>query len=378
MKPGHLIPTKRASRRDKEKNVLLGLVEYYLKTGKAVGSNTLKEVGFPDLSSATIRNYFATLEEEGYLKQQHTSGGRVPTELAFRLYIDHCLEDLEAAESFVTGDNTQDMKEIALFLQRAAEEVSERAQCAAFLSSPRFDQDFVIDIKLVSIDHSRALSILSTSFGQVYTEVLHAPRKMTEESIKRIEVYCQARLAGKEFEQLTFDEHELAVRFYQESMARYLVTYSNFSQEDIFRTGFSKLLRYPEFQEAESLTSSLSLFENQAALRGLIRECMRAGTIKYWMADDLIAYLPAEANCAVLAVPYSIGQKKVGAIGIIGPMRLPYKSILSLLHTLANDISSLLEKNLYKHKISFRTARTKEYEITDESKKLLLGSDHEE
>lgn len=77
---------KKPGRDDRERKVLLGLVDYYIKTGKPVGSNTLKESGFGDLSSATIRNYFARLEEEGYLMQQHSSGGRIPTHSAYRIY----------------------------------------------------------------------------------------------------------------------------------------------------------------------------------------------------------------------------------------------------------------------------------------------------
>ncbi len=80
------ISLKRIGKQDRERKVLLGLVDYYIKTGKPVGSNTLKEVGFEELSSATIRNYFANLEEEGYLSQSHSSGGRIPTNLAYRTY----------------------------------------------------------------------------------------------------------------------------------------------------------------------------------------------------------------------------------------------------------------------------------------------------
>ena len=76
---------KRVGKQDRERKVLLGLVEYYIQTGKPVGSNALKEAGFGDLSSATIRNYFANLEEAGYLTQSHSSGGRIPTFLGYRI-----------------------------------------------------------------------------------------------------------------------------------------------------------------------------------------------------------------------------------------------------------------------------------------------------
>ena len=82
------LPAKKLPKNDREQAVLLGLVELYLKIGKPIGSSTLQEHGFESLSTATIRNYFSKMEEMGYLKQQHTSGGRIPTEKAFRLYAD--------------------------------------------------------------------------------------------------------------------------------------------------------------------------------------------------------------------------------------------------------------------------------------------------
>src|SRR5580693_4132773 len=79
---------KKLPKNDREQAVLIGLVELYLKTGKPIGSSTLQDHGFESLSSATIRNYFSKMEAAGYLKQQHTSGGRIPTAKAFRLYAD--------------------------------------------------------------------------------------------------------------------------------------------------------------------------------------------------------------------------------------------------------------------------------------------------
>src|SRR5438045_1193035 len=87
------LPQRKLPKADREHSVLLGLIELYLKTGKPIGSHTLQENGFDSLSSATIRNYFSKMEEAGYLKQQHTSGGRIPTQKAFRLYADSYLNE---------------------------------------------------------------------------------------------------------------------------------------------------------------------------------------------------------------------------------------------------------------------------------------------
>ena len=87
------LPSKKPSKTDRERSVLLGLVDLYLKLGKPIGSQTLQDHGFESLSSATIRNYFSKMESDGFLKQQHTSGGRIPTAKAFRLYADDSVHE---------------------------------------------------------------------------------------------------------------------------------------------------------------------------------------------------------------------------------------------------------------------------------------------
>jgi heat-inducible transcriptional repressor len=373
-----LIPASKVSRKEKEKLCLMRLIEYYITTGKAVGSNTLREVGFPDLSSATLRNYFASLEEEGYLTQQHISGGRIPTKEAFCFFAKECLEEVEreekkeAAKSSATSVFAREVKEVITALQHAAEELSEKSSCAVFLSYPRFDQDFVTDITFVLVDASRVISVILTSFGQVYTEIIPTSKKMSKESLDKIQGSIRLLLSGQEPREgdLTQEEREFAKRLYQETLSRYLVSYANFNDEDIFKTGFSRLLVFPEFQAAEHLVGALGLFENQACLRGIVRETVRAGKIKYWIGDERFQ---SYQQCMAAAIHYKIGSKSVGAIGVIGPMRVPYRTLFSLLQGIGKDISDFLEKSLLRYKISFRTPVNKGYELESRHIHFLTG-----
>ena len=355
------IPIKRVSKQDREKKVLLGLVDYYIKTGKPVGSNTLKEVGFEELSSATIRNYFAHLEEEGYLAQTHASGGRVPTNLAYRFYA-HAYADLN--EIHEEGDPFKairqfESREIASFLQKSAEQLSHHTKCAVFLSAPRFDHDFVTGIKLIPIDAYRCLCVLITDFGVIQTEILHLAMKFSLFAIKRIESYFQWRLTGLNSpENLEPEEEEIAKIIYNELMVRYIVGYSNFIDEEIYRTGFSQLLTYSDFHEATVLASSLALFENAHSMRLLLKECTTLNNLKFWIGDDLNTYATSNPKCAVLSIPYYINQKAVGAIGLLGPIRIPYRTLFETLRMFSDSVSEALTRNIYKFKISFREAKT--------------------
>jgi heat-inducible transcriptional repressor len=354
MKP---IALKRPAKDEKEKAVLLGLVELYLATGKPIGSNTLRENGFSHLSSATIRNYFVKWEEKGYLKQQHSSGGRIPTSLAYKLYAHPALAEpiLSDEESqALSSQLKKETREIATYLQHSAEVISDMSRCALFLSAPRFDQDFLLDIKLVGIDNNRCLCILITDFGLIHTEVLYAEKKLSNFSLKRIEAYCHWRMTNLDKPKLDEDEEKLAKRFYNEIMLRHIINHTHFSAADIYKTGFSKLLTYPDFKDANSLAGGLSLFENPNHLRQLLQESCASGDLNCWIGDDLSRLTGTHSACSVIAIPYYINHTVVGSIALLGPNRIPYRQLFGLLKTAASYVSESLTRSLYKFKISFR------------------------
>lgn len=373
------IPVKRSNKQEREHKVLIGLVEYYLKTGKPVGSNALKDAGFDNLSSATIRNYFAQLEENGYLMQLHASGGRIPTEKAFRLYANEIYDtpNLNPYEKELQDLRSVETREIAAFLPQAAEKLSEMTHMAVLLSAPRFDQDFIQDVKLVSLDINRCLCILITDFGLIRTEVLHADSKLTAFSIKRIESYFHWRLTGHDQpENLEEEEELLAQKFYNEVMVRYILGYSHFTDEELYRTGFSRLLNHPDFDSAVAVAKGLALFEHSHSIRLLLRECSKLNTLKYWIGADLQAYCPAEqANCSVIAIPYHINNKPAGAMGILGPMRMPYKELFSLMRLFSECVSHVLTKNMYKFKISFRQPQAETFYLEGMQQGMLALED---
>lgn len=360
---------KRSAKQEREFRILLGLVDYYLKTGKPVGSNTLKDAGFEDLSSATIRNYFTNLEESGYLTQQHSSGGRIPTHLAYKAYAKEYLYQREKLEekdqqSFKRLHQIE-TREIASFLQEAAETLSFSSQMAVFLSAPRFDQDMIIDVKIIPIDRNRCLCVIITDFGTVQTEVMHIESKLTALSAQRIESYIHWRLTGNDLsEKLEESEEQMALQIYNELMIRYIVRYSNFIDAEIYRTGFSKLLAYPDLRESPDLANTLALFENTHNLRLLVKDCCKRDSLRVWIGDDLSNYSETVPNCSIIAVPYHINQSVAGAIGILGPTRMAYREMFEMAHQCAESISASLTRNIFKFKISFRQPESKVGQIS--------------
>lgn len=352
------LPAKKLPKNDREQAVLLGLVELYLKTGKPIGSSTLQEHGFESLSSATIRNYFSKMEEAGYLKQQHTSGGRIPTEKAFRLYADtykdqgHVEEGQEDLLAEIMG---KESREVATLINQAADLLSEMTKCAVFVSTPRFDQDFVQDIRLIELDASKLLAVVITDFGLIRTESIYLDRPVSASFLRSAEEYFLWRMNNGE-KPLFRDEGEskTAQRIYNEVMVRHVVGYANFSHEEILRTGLSKLLAYPEFNDAAALASSLALLEDESQMRGLLKECCKKNELIYWIGDDLCPSVPPESECAVLAIPYRINQTTAGAIALLGPMRIPYRNLIGISRLFSEYLSRSLTERIYKYKITFR------------------------
>ena len=343
----------------KEHSVLMSLIELYLKTGEPVGSNTLKESGLKNMSSATIRNYYAKLEQAELLKQLHTSGGRIPTSKALKLYAKEVEEanQLKKEERLLLKSQLdQETKEVAAYLQKAAEVIAEATGCATLVTGPRFDQDAISEVKLVNVDEKRLLAVLITTFGLIRTEVLHTPSRISSFSLKRLETYFTHRIKNLPKPELEKNEEELAEKLYSELILRHIVNYANFTRAEIYKCGFSKMLYHPELLEATALAGSLSLFENPHLLNRFLHRAIEDHKLSYWIGDELKENLATE-HCSVIAIPYVIGQRSLGAICLLGPARMEYSRIFALLKVATDEMGTTLMKSMNKFQITYREPR---------------------
>lgn len=353
---------KKSKRANRAERALMGLIDLYVKTGRPVGSETLKEQGFSDLSSATLRNYFVDFEKEGLLLQPHTSGGRIPTNKAYRLYAEELLDSSEMKpedEERLSKVLDVESRHVTSYLHHAAEVLSQVTGYPTFLSSVRFDHDFIFEIRFIAIDNHRVLAVLISHFGQIFTETLFVEKRVSTFTLKRIEAYFIAKLKKESFSlPLSVDEKAVADKFYSELMVRYLTLYSNFSEEDVFRAGFSQLLNYPEFSDPLSLSSALSLFENTSQMRRLLSDGMAKNQLNFWIGAELAPFGISTMNLAAIVIPYSIHHIQAGAIGLIGPTRMPYATCFAQMRYFSSHLSKALAKTLYKYKLSYRHPRS--------------------
>lgn len=368
---------KTERKQQRQITILYGLIELFLSTGRAVGSTTLQEHGFGDISSATIRNYFSKLEELGFLRQQHSSGGRIPTKQGFANYTAAHLDSTNIAseDARVLNDSlANDTKEIVGMLQTSAEALSKVTGHAVLVSSPRFDQDLIIKIKLSSIDDKRALCIMVTDFGLIHTELLYLPYKLSSFAVKRMESFFQSKVTGEDYPRMYAKEEELASKLYEEIVLRHIIKYSQFTCEDIYTTGLSKLINANDDASSSTLALSLSLFENSSLIKKILDESAKKGSLDCFIGID--RFLPNNTNydhTAIITIPYFINGKPVGSIAIFGPLRTNYKRIFAILNYFSTHLSHRLSRNLYKHNISFRQPAPLPLEnLSQETKKLPL------
>ncbi len=360
--------SKRPSKEEREKRVLVGCIEHYIRERRAVGSNTLKDEGFDDLSSATIRNYFAKLEADGLLEQLHASGGRIPTESAFRWYAEEA--KLELADFQPTKKMQVEKEKVSTLLQEAMEQLSSKLHGAALISSPRFDHDYIVTIKPVVIDARRLLLACVTYFGEVVTEIMNfEDRLLTQHGLLRLERYFEWRLTGGDDPPvMEEDEEQFAKELYQELMLRYIVRYANFNDEEIYRCGFSQLLQSGDFEESTLLAGALGLFENGRVMKHLLKEAMKQKWIKIWVGSDLPSLDDQPLPASLLAIPYRIGPKIVGAFAVLGPLRLPYHDWIRELIEVEHAISEKLTELVYRQKISYRMPSADEHYLPTEER----------
>lgn len=346
---------KRPSGEERQREILFGLIELYIAMAKPIGSQTLQKHGFESLSSATIRNYFAKLETKGLLQQQHASGGRAPTNSAFQLYAQEKKDTPPSEQDFFPLDE-MDTKEVKALLHQVSESISNELKLTCFTSLPVFEHDFIQKIKCHAIDEKKLLCVLITDYGQIRTEILYTHKLIPEKLLRKLETYFLWRL-GKDQEPKFSNEKDFqfAKKIYTEILLRHALVYGNNLKNNFYKTGLCHLMEYPELNNASDLSTSLILFENEEILAKILKKTMERKELSFWIGENLISYLGKEANFSIITIPYFINQTPAGAIALLGPSRLDYEKVFAKLKGASKKLSTLLTKNIYKHKIPFHT-----------------------
>lgn len=328
---------------DRKKKILSAVVSENIKNAEAVSSKNLQSKYFNDISSATIRNELVALEEMGYLQQQHTSSGRVPTELGFKKYIEDLMvvnklskKELSKINSMFTG-KLSEMEELA---QKAATVISDATNYASVVYLGILDEAIIEKVKIVQITEDQALVVVVTDRGIIKDITMSTEKQITEEDFEYASILLSEALNGK-----MLKETELAADLIKNQAKKYKYIFSMLLAVITKQSknkhpkidGASNLLDLPEYQSIEKAKKAIAIFENKDTLVPILK----AGndleiSIKIGGDTEL------EDDCSIVCATYKLNGKNIGKAGVIGPMRMDYVKAISVLKGVGETINNLM------------------------------------
>ena len=330
--------------------LLKTLVEHHIREGQPVGSSTLlKAAGLP-VSAATIRNVMSDLEERGYLHSPHTSAGRVPTDLGYRLFVDTLLQvqPLEDEAISTVRNELNPDKSSAELVQSASLLLSNITAQAGLVTVPRQAANQLRQVEFLPLSGDRVLVILVINEREVQNRIIHTQRVFTEEELRVAAAMVNERYAGQPLNAVK----ERIVREMQEARSRidgYLedaldlasqALQNEGGDEEYVMAGESRLLENASAEELSRLRDVFDSFERKRDLLHLLERCTRAEGIQIFIGEE--AGYEVFGDYSVVTAPYTDGNQTLGVLGVIGPTRMAYARVIPIVDVTARMLSSAL------------------------------------
>ena len=332
---------------ERKLRILQAIIDDYILTAVPVGSRTISKKYETSLSSATIRNEMSDLEELGYLAQPHISAGRVPSAKAYRLYVDQLLKNGwirdksdDSLRTYFTG-RVHQMEKI---IDQAAQVLSTLTGYTAVVLEPGGQQPRICNIQLVGINPDTALVVLVTDAGLVRDNVISIPRGMDADTLYAISRTLTESLAGCTPAQACDRIPVLMGRMREntELLQSLGGIFTRNSEEPshghVGVGGVSNMLSYPEYSDMEKARSFLSLVETRDKLASIIAQ---QGDVAFTVRIGPENGVPEMSDCSIVTATYSTRSGRQGTIGVIGPTRMQYSRVLSVLSSMGQHLSEL-------------------------------------
>lgn len=335
---------------DRKKLILKAIVEAHIQDGEPVGSKYLTESRMLSCSSATIRNEMAELETLGFLEQPHTSAGRVPSKQGYRFYVDALLEDYAMTAKDIAKINQLmkiKMAELDSILDKASRVATELTNYTGFAIKPRAHSVTVNKYEIALIDPHSFILIIVTVTGAVKTRNVIVERELDASLVAKLTATLNELATGVNLAQITLPiMMEMESRVGDAALLNTVIkaVYEVLNDLDsgaLMVNGLQKLLQYPEFDDKESLGELLGALERKEDILDLVGENVGEGVNVVIGSEGGVKVM---GNSTVVFKPIKRGDKTVGAIGVIGPLRMDYARVLATLDNLGANITNLLNE----------------------------------
>ncbi len=328
---------------ERHREVLIALIREYVDSAEAVGSRLLAKRHFRNLSPATIRNVMADLEEMGYLSQPHASAGRVPTDKAYRLYVDsfprpspgpRAADTLPPRAAGIDG-----------FMERTSEHLSTVTRMTGLLLAPPLRHTTISRVELIPLEPDRALAILMTDSGWVTARAITLTTPLAAEEVRKIGRELTRRFGDRTVASIVemetapadpLDELHTRARAITDQVVDMV------RGRTLYISGAINMLDHPEFWDLETTRELLRTFEQKERLASLM-----AGLAQ----DEGIHVTIGEENpyaemreCTLITSTYLYRNQVLGILGIVGPRRLPYPEVISVVNETAHHVTEALSR----------------------------------
>ncbi|MDR0529279.1 MAG: heat-inducible transcriptional repressor HrcA [Zoogloeaceae bacterium] len=337
---------------DERSSILLKtLIEHYVADGAPVGSRSLSRVSGLELSPATIRNVMADLEEAGFIVSPHTSAGRIPTALGYRVFVDRLLTSRLPNETEVheIGDTLHPCQPQQQLLDNASRLLSQLTHFVGIVTAPRRAAPVIRQIEFLRLSEKRILLILITQEGNVQNRILLTPRDYSDHDLGMAGKYLNQYFSGLSLDQIR-DNVRKDLQNLRNDLKNLMSAVLEASDETLSDTQSCVISGEKNLLDATDLTANIErlrelfeLFEHRSSLMSLLEHSCHAEGIQIFIGGES-GIAPLD-ECSVITAPYEADGQVLGSLAVIGPTRMAYERVIPVVNVTARLLSSALSSN---------------------------------
>lgn len=351
---------------ERKMKILQAIIKNYLETGEPVGSRTISKYTDLNLSSATIRNEMADLEELGYIVQPHTSAGRIPSDKGYRLYVDNMMLEREAKllsqeekladKEKALGEMQELLNErvdkIETLLQHMAKALATNTNYATMITGPNIHKNKLKFIQLSEVEDGKVLCVMVLEGNIIKNKIIKIDEELDKETILKLNILFNSTLNGLTLEEINLntiskmnmqagDQLNLA-RNVLDAVAEAMSTEDDLQ---IYTSGATNIFKYPELSDSQRASQLISTLEEKQLLTNLISdgEGEDGKGIQIYIGDE--TPVQTMKDCSVVTATYELEDGLKGTIGIIGPKRMDYEKVVETIKNVKNQLSNVYKKD---------------------------------
>lgn len=337
---------------DRKQKVLLAIVQDFIATAEPVGSRTIAKKYGLGVSPATIRNEMADLEEMGYIEQPHTSAGRIPSVRGYRYYVDYLMKKRELTkeeEELIRSQLETKARDVGKVIQRTGNLLSQLTSYTSMVLTQQMGPNNFKHVQLVPMSSAQTMVIVVMDNGAVHHRLIETPESLIATDLETLSRVLNAKLQGLNIEtikltllkELYFElgrhKHilDLALELIQDSLALK-------EEEKIYLGGVFNMLTQPEFHNVERIKTMLGILEQEKLLCELLSGESADKGVTVRIGGEIKDY--DIKDYSVVAAPYTLSGRKVGTVGVLGPTRMDYAKVISVVDFLTKNLSLALDR----------------------------------